>query len=391
MDHDPIDLDHNATTPLDPAVADAMLPFLRGGHGNPSSSHALGRRARAAVEGARAHVAALLGAEPDEIILTSGGSEANNTAIFGVAERRHDEGRHLITSAVEHPAVLAPLRVLEARGWSLTVLPVDGRGRVDPADLARAVRPDTVLVSVMHANNEVGTIEPIAEISGICREHGAWLHTDAAQTVGKIPVDVDALGVDLLTVAGHKFHGPKGVGALYVRRGRDVPPLIHGAGHERGRRAGTENVLAIVGLGEAARLARARLADGADAMRAIRARRDRLRARLESALPGLHVNGDPDGGLPNTLSAAIPGVDAAALLASIGDRVAASPGAACHSDGMDVSAVLTAMKVPLELARGTIRFSLGHRTTDEDVDEAAAIVAAAVARGAGRQSGGARP
>jgi len=376
MPHGFIDLDHNATTPIDPAVADAMAPFLRGHHGNPSSSHAAGQRARAAVAAARAQVAALIGADPAEIVLLGGGSEADNLAVFGVAYAREAAGRHVITTAVEHPAVLAPCRELERRGWSLTVLPVDRQGRVAPADVAAALRPDTVLVSVMHANNEVGTIEPVAEIAALCREHGAWLHSDAAQSVGKIPVDVGALGVDLLTLAGHKFHGPKGVGALYVRRGRTVAPLIHGAGHEAGRRAGTENTLAIVGLGAAAELARTRLADGP---RRLRALRDRLHAELAARVEGLHIHGDPDGGLPNTLSAAFPSIDAAALVARIGDRVAASPGAACHADGVALSSVLQAMGVPPALAMGTVRFSVGHASTPQEMDAAAAIVADAVA------------
>ncbi len=376
MSQDPIYLDHNATTPIDPAVADAMLPYLREEFGNPSSSHAPGRRARAALEAARTEVAALIGARPQDVIFTGGGSEANNLAILGVAERRADHGRHLITSAVEHPAVLEPCRVLERRGWELTVLPVDAVGRVDSAAVAAAIRPDTVLVSVMHANNEVGTIQPLDDIATSCREHGAWLHTDAAQSVGKIPVDVDALGCDLLTVAGHKLYGPKGVGALFMRPGREPVRQIHGAGHEAGRRAGTENVLAIVGLGEAARLAAGRLdRDMAHA----RQLRDRLLAGLTARLGELRVNGDPDRGLPGTLSVCFGGVDAARLLETIGDRVAASAGAACHADGVDLSSVLAAMRVPPDQAMGTVRFSVGRGTTAADVDRAVGIVSEAVA------------
>lgn len=372
----PIYLDHNATTPVDPRVADAMAPFLRDHFGNPSSSHAHGRVARQAVDTAREHVANLLGARPGEVVFTGGGSEADNMAIFGVAEARQDRGRHLITTAVEHPAVLEPCRALERRGWEVTVLPVDAVGRIDPAAVGQALRPDTVLVSVMHANNEVGTLEPLAEVAALCRQHGAWLHADAAQSVGKVPVDVDALGVDLLTVAGHKFYGPKGVGALYIRRGRTVARFIHGAGHEGGRRAGTENVLAIVGLGEAARLARGQLATDMDHSRALR---DRLLAGLRQHLGELTTHGDRDLGLPNTLSVALPGVRAADLLRELGDRVAASPGAACHADGVVASAVLSAMQVPLELAVGTVRFSVGRFTTEAEVDTAAALVAEAVA------------
>jgi cysteine desulfurase NifS/selenium donor protein len=373
----PIYLDHNATTPIDPRVADAMLPYLQGGFGNPSSSHALGVAAKLAVERARASVAALIGARPEEIVLTSGGSEANNTVIAGVARRRRERGRHLVTSAVEHPAVLEPCRALAEDGWDLTILPVDDRGRLDPDELRRALRPDTVLATVMHANNEVGTIEPIAEVAAICREHDVWLHTDAAQSVGKIPVDVDDLGVDFLTIAGHKFHGPKGVGALYVRSGREIPSLIRGAAHEAGRRAGTENVLEIVGLGEAARIAHEELAAGMPRNRALR---DRLHAGLVRELGELRVNGDLEHGLPNTLSVCFRGLDAATLLAEVGDRVAASAGAACHADGVDLSTVLAAMRVPLDEAMGTVRFSVGRTTSEADVDAAVTVVADAVRR-----------
>jgi cysteine desulfurase len=369
-------LDHNATTPVDPAVATVMRPYLEQEFGNPSSSHAAGRRARRAVQDARGHLATLLGARPGELVFTSGGSEANNLALFGVAWQRRDRGRHLITTAVEHPAVLEPCRELQRRGWELTVVPADGHGRVDPAAVAAAIRPDTVLASVMHANNEVGTIEPVAEIAAICRAHDVWLHTDAAQTVGKIPTRVDDLGADLLTVAGHKLYGPKGVGALYLRGGREVAPMILGAGHEGGRRAGTENVLQIVGLGEAARLAAARLdRDTAHA----RELRDRLLAGLTARLGPLPVHGDPDGGLPGTLSVSFPGVDAATLVARLGDRVAASPGAACHADGVQVSSVLTAMGVSPEVAAGTVRFSTGRANTAAQIDTAVELVAAAVA------------
>ncbi|MBD3221665.1 aminotransferase class V-fold PLP-dependent enzyme [bacterium] len=378
MTTEPIYLDHNATTPVAPEVADAMEPFLRDHFGNPSSSHALGRRARAAVDEARAEVARLIGATPDEIVFTSGGSEADNMAVFGVVAARAPGRRGVVTSAVEHPAVLEPCRVLERQGTPLTVLGVDPAGRLDLAAAADAIGPGTALVSVMHANNEVGTIQPIAELAELCRDRGAWLHTDAAQSVGKVPVDVETLGVDLLTVAAHKLYGPKGIGALYVRRGHEIPRLIHGAGHERGRRAGTENVLAIVGLGAAARLARAELDDRVAHARAMR---DRLRARLGERFGDLVVHGDPERGLPNTLSVALPGVRAADLLAALGDQVAASPGAACHADGIAVSSVLTAMDVPLDVATGTVRLSVGRTTTGTDVDRAAAVIAAAVEAG----------
>jgi cysteine desulfurase len=373
----PIYLDYNATTPIDPAVAEAMLPFLHRHFGNPSSSHPYGVAARQAIELARRQVAGLLGARPEEIVFTSGGSESNNTVIKGVATSSRERGRHVITSAVEHPAVIEPCRALEAEGYEVTYLPVDARGGVDPEDVARAIAPGTILITVMHANNEVGTVQPIAEIAALARRHGIPLHTDAAQSVGKIPVRVDELGVDFLSVAGHKLYAPKGVGALYIRTGRQLPKLVHGAGHESNRRAGTENVLEVVGLGKAAEIAGARLEEGARHMRALR---DRLRSRLEDRLGPLRVNGDPDRGLPNTLSICFAGVDASTLLAEVGDRVAASAGAACHAEGVEVSTVLQAMRVPVDEAMGTVRFSVGRDTTESAVDEAAEVVAGAVVR-----------
>jgi cysteine desulfurase NifS/selenium donor protein len=374
---EPIYLDFNATTPIDPEVASAMLPYLHEHFGNPSSAHAFGIHSKLAIEGARARVAELIGARPEEIVFTSGGSESNNMAIFGAAERFREKGRHVITSAIEHPAVAEPCRALERRGFALTVLPVDACGRVDPEAVRRAIRPDTVLVTVMHANNEVGTVQPIAEIAALARQRGVLVHTDAAQSVGKIPVDVDELGVDLLTIAGHKLYAPKGVGALYVRTGKEVAKLIHGAEHEANRRAGTENVLEIVGLGRAAELAAQGLPEAAERSRRLR---DRLRERLERGLGEVRINGDPDGGLPNTLSVSFRGIDAATLLAEIGDRVAASAGAACHAEGVELSTVLEAMQVPVEYAMGTVRFSVGRTTTEREVDEAARTVSEAVAR-----------
>jgi cysteine desulfurase NifS/selenium donor protein len=370
-------LDYNATTPIDPAVAEAMLPFLHRHFGNPSSSHAYGVTTRTAIEQARGQVAALLGCRPEEILFTSGGSESNNTVIKGIAASSRERGRHIITSAVEHPAVIEPCQALEAEGFEVTYLPVDSAGRVDPDEVARALTPGTILITVMHANNEVGTVQPIAEIAALARERGIPVHTDAAQSVGKIPVRVDELGVDFLSVAGHKLYAPKGVGALYIRGGRELPKLMHGAGHESNRRAGTENVLEIVGLGKAAELARARLEESS---RHTRARRDRLRGALEARLGPLRINGDPEGGLPNTLSVCFAGVDASTLLAEVGDRVAASAGAACHADGVDLSTVLEAMKVPVHEAMGTVRFSVGRGTTEREVDEAAEVVSGAVER-----------
>jgi len=368
-------LDHNATTPVDPAVLEAMLPYLGERFGNPSSTHALGTQAREAVEAARAEVAGLIGAAPDEIVFTSGGSESNTMAILGAA--RAGRGRHVVTSAVEHPAVLAPCRALEAdAGFEVSVVGVDGAGRVDPEAVERALRPDTALVTVMLANNEVGTLQPVREIAARARVRGMPVHTDAAQAIGKVAVDVDDLGVDLLTIAGHKVYAPKGVGALYVRRGVDVPPLVRGASHEGGRRAGTENVPGIVGLGTACVLARRGLAEGEpDRLRALR---DRLWTALATALPGLLRHGDAEGCLPNTLSVAFPGRVAADLLAALSDRVAASAGAACHAEGVTVSTVLAAMGVSPEVALATVRLSVGRPTTEADVDEAARHVVDAV-------------
>jgi len=380
MTSKPIYLDYNATTPIDRGVAEAMLPYLYEHFGNPSSVHPYGVQARRAVERARAQVAALLGCEPAEIIFTSGGSEANNSAIKGVAAAYRERGNHVITSAIEHPAVLEPCRWLESQGYHVTVLPVDEYGMVDPADVERAITPDTILVTIMHANNEVGTIQPIAAIAAIAHRHGALMHTDAAQSVGKVRVRVDELGVDLLSVAGHKLYAPKGVGALYVRSGVKLAKFIHGADHEANRRAGTENVPGIVGLGQAAEIA------GRDLERYVahtRTMRDRLWAGLTRELdtPGLvRLNGHPDERLPNTLSVGFRSIEANTLLAEIGEQVATSAGAACHAGQVDVSTVLQAMGVPLEYAMGTVRFSVGKMTTAGEIDRAIEVVAAAVRR-----------
>lgn len=369
----PLYLDYNGTTPVDPRCVEAMVPLLRDGFGNPSSGHAFGRRARAAVDGARGALADLLGCAPDEVLLTSGGSESNNHALKGLCWARRDRGRHVVTTAVEHPAVLEPLRWLERQGWELTVVGVDAHGRVDPDRVIAALRPDTVLVSVMHANNEVGTLQPVAETAAACRARGVAVHCDAAQTVGKIPVRVDDLGVDLLSLAGHKLYAPKGVGALYVRRGVALENLMHGAGQEGGRRAGTENVVLAAGLGRAAELAAADLADEGPRLAALR---DRLAARLRERVPDLVVHGHPRERLPNTLSAAFPGRLAASLQAAC-PGLACSAGAACHDVGAEPSAVLTAMGVAPELAAGTLRLSLGRFTRAEDVEAAAGMLAAA--------------
>ncbi|HUS79806.1 MAG TPA: cysteine desulfurase family protein [Armatimonadota bacterium] len=371
----PVYLDYNATTPLAPEVVEAIQPCLGTLFGNPSSPHAYGIAARRSVEAARAQVAAMLGCAVDEVVFTSGGTEASNTAIKGVALAGVGRGRHLITAAAEHPATLEPCAALAAQGWEVTVLPVDGHGRVRPEDVAAALRPDTVLVSIMHANNEVGTLQPIVEIAALAHAAGALLHTDAAQTVGKAPVRVDALGADLVSIAGHKFYAPKGVGALYVRRGVTLAKFMHGAGHEANRRASTENLLGIVALGAACRLVAEHLAEHAAHLRAMR---DRLWARLAAEAGDVRLHGHPEERLPNTLSVGFRGLDATDLLAELYDDVAVSAGSACHSSEVSISPVLRAMRVPEEYARGTLRFSVGRMTTGEEVDYAAAAVVRAV-------------
>jgi cysteine desulfurase len=358
-------LDFNATTPLAADVAAAMQPFLEGGFGNPSSLHWAGVPARDAVESARCKVAGLLCCDATEVVFTSGGTEANNYAIKGLfySHRRKAGHAHIVTSRIEHPAVLAPCRFLESLGAEVTLVPVDGQGLVDPDDVRRAIRPDTLLISIMHANNEVGTIQPIEEIAGIARERGVLCHTDAAQSAGKIPVDVEALGVDMLSVAGHKLYGPKGVGALYVREGVNLEPLLHGAAHEAQRRAGTENALAIVGLGAACELAR-RWGDDP----VIQRLRDLLWQRLQQHFgERVVLNGHADRRLPNTLSVSFPGQIGSELLARL-PHVAASTGSACHAGSLHMSPVLQAIGVPEEVGLGTIRFSLGRTTTAHEID-----------------------
>jgi cysteine desulfurase len=359
-------LDYNASTPIDPVVVAAMRPLLDEHFGNPSSGHWAAPGAKAALERARGQVAVLLGAGNDEIVFTSGGSESNNLALKGVAWALRGKGNHIITSAVEHPAILGPCRFLERQGFEVSLVPVDAFGSVDAEDVARAITPRTILVSIMHANNEVGTIEPIAEISRIAHEHGIVVHTDAAQSVGKVPVDANVLGVDLLTVAGHKLYAPKGVGALYVRRRTPIEPLIHGAGHEGGRRAGTESALLAVGLGAACELAR-NLAP----MEGVRALRDRLWGRLQGTFGDRVVlNGHPEQRLPNTLNVSFVGHVGAEVLARL-DSVAASTGSACHAGRIELSPVLEAMGVAPEIGMGAIRFSLGRGTTAEEIDAVA--------------------
>ena len=363
----PIYLDYNATTPLDPAVVAAMRPYLEQHFGNPSSSHAYGQAAKEAHEQARGQVASLLGCSPDEVIFTSGGSESDNQAIKGIAFARRERGNHIITSQIEHPAVLNTCRYLEMRhGFEVTYLPVDGDGLVNPAMLEGTITPKTILITLMHANNEVGTLEPIAEIGRIARRHGIAFHTDAAQSVGKVPVNVEELGVDLLTVAGHKLYAPKGVGALYIRRGTVLDQLIHGAGHEGGRRAGTENVPYAVALGTACALAGEQLAVQTERWLSLR---ERLLSGLEARVGPVKVNGHPERRLPNTLNICVPGVVGEEVLArTLG--VAASTGSACHAGLTEPSPVLLAMGIEPALALGALRLSLGRWTTAEEIDMA---------------------
>jgi cysteine desulfurase len=362
-------LDFNATTPIAPEVAAAMSQALTEPFGNPSSQHWAGLPARQAVEKARAQVAALLHCSSDEVVFTSGGSESNNHALKGAFFAQGGRGGHIITTQVEHPAVLNPCRFLERLGASVTYLPVDCFGRVDPDDVRRALTPRTILISVMHANNEVGTTQPISHIARIAREHEILFHTDAAQSAGKIATRVDELGVDLLSVAGHKLYAPKGIGALYIRRGIRLEPLIHGAGHEAGRRAGTENVLLDVALGAACELAQPRLG-----MEPVRQLRDLFWQLLQARFgERVVLNGHPTERLPNTLSVNFAGRIGSEILNSL-EHVAASTGSACHSGSVELSPVLKAMRVPPEIGMGAVRFSLGRTTTRDEIEQVVSLL-----------------
>ncbi len=373
----PIYLDYNATTPLTPHVKSAMRPFLEENFGNPSSSHYYGRISKDAVTKARNQVAALLNTTPDEIIFTSGGTESNNIAIQGVARAYQDQGKHIIISAVEHPAVSEVCSYLAAQGYRITKLSVDHTGQVSPSDLTDALTSETILVSIMHANNEVGTIQPIKALAALAHQAGALFHTDAAQSAGKIPVAVNDLGVDMLSIAGHKLYAPKGVGALFIRRGISLEKITFGANHERNLRPGTENVLEIVGFGAAAEEAHLNLHNRVAHLKALR---DRLHTGLESALPpgATRLNGHPVERLPNTLNLSFKNIEANHLLDHIMDSVTASAGAACHADHIDISSVLKAMNVPLKWAKGALRFSVGTMTTDKEIDQAIQIIAHAI-------------
>ena len=368
-------LDYNGTTPHDPEVIAAMRPFLEEEFGNPSSGHLYAVMPRQALNTARRQVAGLLNCAPEEVVFTSGGTEANNWAIIGTALALRDRGRHIITSSFEHPAVLDVCHFLEKEGYEVTYLPVDAQGIVGVADVEAALRPDTILVTIMHANNEVGAIQPIAEIASLAKLRGIRVHTDAAQSLGKIPVDVKELEIDLLSMAGHKLYAPKGVGALYIRSGVRLETFMHGAGQEMRRRAGTENILEIVGLGKACEIAARNLEHNHRHMQAMR---DRLHAAITAGVKEVRLNGHAEKRLPNTLSLSFRNMEANRILEAIGMEIAASAGAACHADSVEISHVLKAMGVPIEWAKGTLRLTTGRMTTAPEIDRAATLIVEAV-------------
>ena len=367
-------LDYNATTPIDKEVADAMRPFLDQYFGNPSSSHSYGIETKKAVEKSRKQIAALLNCSPAEIVFTSGGTESNNYAIKGIAYANRHKGNHIITSSIEHPAVLEVCSYLEKNGFEVSIIPVDESGLINPADIEAAIKPDTILISIMHANNEVGTIQDIEEISKIAKANNIFFHCDAAQSTGKIPTDVKKMGVDLLSVAGHKIYAPKGIGVLYIKEGVKLEKLIHGADHERNLRAGTENVLEIVGLGKACEIAKRDMQKTSGHLIKMR---ELLYEGLTKEIPGVKLNGHPEKRLPNTLSLSFKNVEANTLLAEL-DGIAASAGAACHAENVEVSTVLQAMLVPMDYAMGTIRFSVGKHTTENEIKQAIEIISSTV-------------
>jgi cysteine desulfurase len=372
----PIYLDYNASTPIDPEVIEEMLPYLQDRFGNPSSSHQYGRQAKEGIEEARRQMAELINAKADEMVFTSGGTESNNIALCGVAFANRKKGRRIVTSVTEHPAVLNPCRWLQKQGFDVKYVGVDRFGMVDLEQLEKLVDNSTILVSVMHANNETGTIQPIREIAEISHRRGALFHTDAAQTIGKLKVDLKRVDIDLLSVAGHKFYAPKGVGALFVRDGTNVEPFLRGASHEHGLRPGTENTASIVGLGKAADIAMRTMSEYVPRMQSLRGRLHRL---LLKSIAELKLNGHPKKRLPNTLNVSIPGIDSEALLASI-PELAASTGSACHANRREPSPVLMAMSVPEEVALGALRLSLGKWSTENDVDRASRMIGDKAAR-----------
>ncbi|OMD58314.1 cysteine desulfurase NifS [Paenibacillus odorifer] len=357
-------LDYNATTPVDKEVAEVMIPYLYGHFGNPSSSHSLGREAKLGIEQARTQVADFLNCAPGEVLFTSGGSESNNTVIKGVAQTYRHKGNHIILSAIEHPAVIKPCQFLEQMGYTLTYVPVDSYGMVQVEDVKKQLTDQTILVSIMHSNNETGTIQPIKEIAEVCHERGVLIHTDASQSAGKVDLDVADLGVDFLTLAGHKLYAPKGIGALYIRDGIHIEPLIHGAGHEQGRRAGTENTPYIIGLGKACELA----ADS-DSRKRVKQVTEYFYGRLQESFgEKIHLNGHKHKRLPNTLNVSFLGAVGHEIIDSL-EAVAASTGSACHSGETLISPVLKAMHVSENIGRGAVRFSVGRYTTTAEIDE----------------------
>ena len=373
----PIYLDYNATTPHAPEVIEAIRPFLEEHFGNPSSAYSYGIKTKDAVEEARDRVSLLLNCEAREIVFTSGGTESNNYAIRGTVLVRPENGNHIITSEIEHPAIIEVCKHLENEGFLITYLPVDECGMISVDNVEKAITPKTILITIMHANNEVGTIQPIEKIARLAAKNEITFHTDAAQSVGKIPTDIETLDVDLLSIAGHKVYAPKGVGALYIRNGIKLKQLIYGAGQESGWRPGTENVMEVVGLGKACEIAKRDLEKTAEHLQQMR---DRLFEGLKNNIENIRINGHPELRLPNTLSVSFHDVTADALLAAVQDRVAVSAGAACHSGAVEMSSVLKAMRVPEDWARGTIRFSVGRMTTADQIDEVVRVFSAAVSK-----------
>lgn len=371
-------MDHNATTPVRPEVMEAVLPFYGPIYGNASSLHGFGREAKDGLERAREQVAKVLGARPDEVCFTGGGTEADNLAVKGVAWANRDRGNHLITSQVEHHAVFNTCEYLEKQGFKVTYLPVDSEGRVDPGDVEKAITKETLLVSIMQANNETGTVQPIAEIGRIARKRGVYFHSDAVQAFTKLPTGVDELGVDLLSLSGHKIYGPKGVGCLYIRKGTKLDPLVHGGHHERNRRAGTENVPGIVGLGKAAELGAGEMSEEAKKLATLR---DRLQEGILARIPEVRINARNARRLPGTLSVCFQYVEGESILLGLDLKgIAASSGSACSSGAIEPSYVLTAMGVPPEEARGSVRFSLGRQNTEQEVDRVVGELVAILAR-----------
>ena len=374
----PIYLDYNATTPLDKEVADEMISIIQNHFGNPSSSYEIGRYSKNAIENARKQVASLINAQPEEIVFTSCATESNNIAIQGVALANQAKGKHIITSAIEHPAVIEVCKHLELQGFEVTYLPVDTKGRVNPHDIEKAIRPDTILITIMHANNEVGTIQPISEIAAIAKEKNILFHTDAAQSVGKTETDVEKLSVDLLTIAGHKLYAPKGIGALYMKLGTKIQKIMYGASQEKGIRPGTENLVHIVALGKACEVAKRDFDKNYTAMLTAK---NNLLAGLKTQLgEKIKVNGDPVHCLPNTLSIAFDKVEAHTLASGISNDIYISTGSACHANSVEISSVLKAMNTDPKIAAGTIRISTGKHTSSEEIETAVKIISSTVSK-----------